>query len=211
MGNKGNIKKLPQTFYSRPDVLQISKELLGKFIVSNFNGERTAGMIVETEAYAGETDKASHAYNGRKTQRTQIMYRDGGVAYVYLIYGIYHLFNIVTGSEDVPHAVLIRAVEPAEGTEIMLRRRGLAKVNHRLCGGPGLLTQALGITGAHTGLSLSGDTIWLEDRGLCINKDDISEGPRIGVDYAGEHAKLPWRFQIRDNIWVSRRKSLRNL
>lgn len=196
--------KLSTDFYIRSDVLRLSREVLGKVIVTNFDNRRTAGMIVETEAYAGETDKASHAYNSRKTQRTEVLYRAGGVAYVYLIYGIYHLFNIVTGPAGTPHAVLIRAVEPLEGIDLMLQRRKHVKVTRRLCAGPGMLTQALGITSAYTGISLLGDNIWLEDRGIIIPDDMITTGPRVGVEYAGAHAKRPWRFRITANPWVSR-------
>jgi len=196
-------KVLPLDFYRRPDVVQISRELLGKFLVTNFDGQRTAGMIVETEAYAGITDRASHAYNGRHTSRTRVMYRAGGVAYVYLIYGMYHLFNIITNREGVPHAVLIRALEPSEGLEVMMRRRGLSKPDARLTAGPGRLTQALDITTAHNGLELTGASIWLEDRGVNIRVQDIVAGPRVGVAYAGPDAQKPWRFRIKGNPWVS--------
>ncbi len=196
---------LPFSFYRRSDVVQISKELLGKFLVTEIDGRRTAGMIVETEAYAGITDRASHAYNGRHSNRTAVMYRAGGVAYVYLIYGMYHLFNIVTNAEGVPDAVLIRAVEPAEGVEIMLKRRKIKKIDYKLTAGPGRLTRALGITVAHTGVPLNEAPIWLEDRRVAVRDDDITAGPRIGVDYAGSHAELPWRFWIRGNPWVSKK------
>ena len=140
------MSKLQADFYQREDDLLISRELLGKVLYTNFHGELTSGIIVETEAYAGTTDKASHAYGGRRTKRTKIMYSPGGYAYVYLCYGIHHLFNIVTNKENIPHAVLIRAIQPRDGIEIMLQRRNKKKVDHSLTSGPGSLTRALGIT-----------------------------------------------------------------
>ena len=201
------MSKLPLSFYLRDNVVQISRDLLGKFLVTDIGGEGiTAGKIVETEAYAGEIDRASHAFGGRYTKRTQVMYEEGGRAYVYFIYGFYNLFNIITNEFRTPHAILIRAIEPAEGIEIMLKRRKMDKVKPNLCAGPGLLTQALGITRDHNGISLLGDVVWLEDRGITIPKKEISAGPRVNVHYAGKDALLPWRFSIKDNKWVSKAK-----
>jgi DNA-3-methyladenine glycosylase len=197
-------KKLTRSFYTRENVVDISRELLGKFLVTKIKGKVTSGMITETEAYNGIEDRASHAFNGRRTQRTEIMYCDGGTAYVYLCYGIHHLFNIVTNKKDVPHAVLIRAVQPAEGAELMAKRRKKRESDYSLTAGPGSLSQALGITTRYTGLSLLDDIIWVEHRGVVISENDIVSSRRIGVDYAGEHALFPWRFTIRDNPWVSK-------
>lgn len=198
---------LPEDFYTRKHVVQIAKDLLGKVLVTDFEGISTSGMIVETEAYAGVGDKASHAYGGRRTARTETMYSRGGVAYVYLCYGIHHLFNVVTNAEDIPHAVLIRAVEPLEGLDMMLARRGKPKLTPQLTAGPGALSQALGINTGHTGLSLNTHII-IEDRGIKILPRDIVAGTRVGVAYAEEDAYLPYRFWVKDNPYVSKGKGL---
>ncbi len=198
------MSKLPLSFYSRPDVVQISRELLGKFLLTEIDGVRTGGMIVETEAYSGENDKACHAHLGRRTARTQIMYQQGGVAYVYLIYGLHHLFNIVTNEEGKADAVLIRAIEPTEGVEEMLLRRQMQKKEKRLTAGPGVMSKALGISRKQYGEPLSGPPVWVEDRQLKISEKEIIARPRVGVAYAGEDALLPWRFSIKNNPWVSK-------
>jgi len=200
------MNKLPLEFYTRPDVVQIAQELLGKVLVTQVEGQLTEGIIVETEAYSGRNDKACHANDGLRTARTEIMYGQGGVSYVYLCYGIHHLFNIVTNVEGLADAVLIRAVEPLTGMDLMLQRRKMAEPAYRLTAGPGSMSKALGITTTHYGLSLSGDTIWLEDRGIEIVESNIVTGIRVGVDYAGEHAKYHWRFSIKGNKWVSKAK-----
>ena len=200
--------KLQESFYTREDVVVIAKELLGKVLVTKINGEHTSGMIVETEAYFGSTDKASHAFGNRRTSRTEIMYRKGGVAYVYLCYGIHHLFNIVTNVEDVPHAVLIRAVEPIEGIEYMLERRRKKMLQPSLTAGPGALSMALGIHTRQSGLELYSHEIWLEDRGIEIEVKDIIASTRVGVAYAKEDALLPYRFFIKGNKYVSKGKGL---
>ena len=188
--------KLLKEFYLREDVVKISRELLGKVLYTRFNGQLTGGIIIETEAYAGVTDKASHAYNNRRTQRTEIMYREGGVAYVYLCYGMHALFNIVTNKKDIPHAILIRALKPFEGLDIMLKRRNKTKSDKMLTAGPGTITKALGIEVKHTDLSLLNDSIWIEDKGINVNTEKIKATTRIGIDYAGEDARLPYRFLI---------------
>lgn len=188
--------KLDKTFYQRDDVIQISKELLGKYLYTRWNGITTGGIITETEAYAGINDKASHAYGNRKTKRTQVMYETGGTAYVYLCYGIHSLFNVVTNKEGIPHAVLIRAIQPVEGIDIILKRRNKILPDKSLTTGPGSVTQALGIHFSHTGISLRSNKIWIEDKGLTIPDNEIIIGPRVGIDYAGEDAKLPYRFRI---------------
>ena len=197
-------KKLPRSFYIRDDVVTISRELLGKFLMTKFNGVVTGGMIVETEAYNGIEDRASHAFNGRRTKRTEIMYSPGGIVYVYLCYGIHHLFNVVTNKNDTPHAVLIRAIEPLDGIELMLKRRRKSELTRNLCAGPGSMSQSLGITTYNTGLDLLGNTIWIEDRGIALKKNEIVSSKRIGVEYAGEHAKRLWRFTIKGNQWASK-------
>lgn len=199
---------LPESFYTRKDVVQIAKDLIGKVLVTNFNNEYTAGMIVETEAYAGVVDKASHAYGGRRTSRTEVMYCDGGTAYVYLCYGIHHLFNVVTYKKDIPHAVLVRAVEPLDGIEYMLERRGKEKLVPALTAGPGAMSAAMGINKLHTGLILAGPEVYIEDRGIKINAKDIEEGTRVGVAYAEDDAMLPYRFWLKGNKYVSKAKGL---
>lgn len=195
--------KLTAGFYGGTDVLAIGRTLLGKLLVTNVQGVITAGRIVETEAYNGVVDKASHAYNGRRTKRTEVMYRQGGAAYVYLIYGIHHLFNVVTNVAGVPHAVLIRAVEPVWGVEEMLLRTGKQKVDDTLTRGPGNVSKALGISTLHTGFDLLGDEIYLLDDGIAYPESEIAATPRIGVDYAGEDALLPYRFYLKGNKYVS--------
>jgi DNA-3-methyladenine glycosylase len=181
---------LKKSFYQREDVLTIGRELLGKFLFTNIGGEMTGGMIIETESYKGAEDKACHAYNNRRTARTEVMFAPGGVAYIYFCYGMHHLFNIVTNKKDIPHAVLIRAIQPLFGIETMLKRRK----KRPLAAGPGSLTQALGMNRSHNGLSLQGPTIWLEDRQVPISPEQITASSRIGIAYAEEHALLPWRF-----------------
>lgn len=198
---------LPEAFYTRKDVVKIAKELLGKVLVTNFGGVLTAGIIVETEAYAGVTDKASHAYGGRRTPRTEVMYMQGGTAYVYLCYGIHHLFNVVTNVRDVPHAVLIRAVEPVAGVDLMLDRRGKEHLQPSLTAGPGAMSVALGIHTAHTGLSLLGGEVYIEEGGK-IKEMQIVAATRVGVAYAMDDALRPYRFYLKDNKYVSKGKGL---
>lgn len=199
---------LPKSFYIREDVVSIARDLLGKVLVTNIDGQTTSGMIVETEAYVGVNDKASHAYGGRRTKRTEIMYHEGGVAYVYLCYGIHHLFNVVTNIEGVPHAVLIRAVEPLENIPLMLERRSKPGQDTTLTAGPGAMSQALGIKTGHTGLALNTDPIYIEDRAMIIKDSSIEKRSRVGVAYAKEDALLPYRFSIMGNKYVSKGKGL---
>lgn len=192
-------------FYTRPDVVQVAKDLLGKYLVTHFDGQLTAGKIVETEAYRAPNDRACHAFGNRRTARTEVMFATGGRAYVYLCYGIHHLFNVVTGPKDEAHAVLVRAVEPIENMEAMLSRRGMEHLVRRLTAGPGALTQALGISTQHSGLSLldPNSLIWLEDRGEVVLETNIIASPRVGVGYAGDCAHWPWRFRVADSQWTS--------
>ncbi|HYV91572.1 MAG TPA: DNA-3-methyladenine glycosylase [Chitinophagales bacterium] len=196
--------KLPKEFYLRENVLQITTELLGKFLVTKINGAITGGMITEAEAYAGEIDSASHAFKGRRTRRNEIMFAHGGTAYVYICYGIHHLFNVVTNQKDIPHAILIRGIEPTEGIEVMLKRRKMKAPNFSLTAGPGALSQAMGIHVRHTGLDLLGDIIWIEDRGVKIPPRKILRTIRVGVESSGKDARLPYRYIIKDNPWVTR-------
>ncbi len=200
------MQKLPRSFYTRTDVVQVSKELLGKYLVTNIGGEITAGKIVETEAYRAPDDKACHAYNNRRTDRTEVMFAEGATAYVYLCYGIHHLFNVVTAQKDMAHAVLIRAVEPIDNIEAMLQRRNMAKPQRRLTAGPGTLAQALGITTPLTGVDLTAadSPIWIEDRGDEIPPENIIASPRVGIAYAEECVDWPWRFRVKDSEWTSK-------
>jgi DNA-3-methyladenine glycosylase len=191
---QSGLSKLKPEFYTRDDAVEVARELLGKVLCSSIDGSLSKAVITETEAYAGVDDRASHAYGGRRTHRTEPMYAAGGVAYVYLCYGIHHLFNVVTGSAENPLAVLIRAGSPLAGIEMMLARRGKTGIDRTLLAGPGSLAQALGIRTRHTGMSLAGNTIWIEDHGIEISSDAIAVGSRIGIDYAGEDAARPYRF-----------------
>jgi DNA-3-methyladenine glycosylase len=199
-------RKLPPSFYERSDVVTIAKELIGKILATTFNDQLTAGRIVETEAYNGIVDKASHAYNNRRTNRTEIMYAAGGVSYVYLCYGIHHLFNVVTNVKDTPAAVLIRAVEPIIGIDTMLLRCNKIKARFDLTRGPGNVSKALGIFTKHTGLNLITDQIFIVEDDFTYDESTIVATPRIGVDYAAEHALLPYRFAVKDNKYVSGKK-----
>lgn len=197
------MKKLPRAFYTRSDVLEVSRDLLGKkLVVRASNDSRVAGLIVETEAYRGPSDKASHAYKGRRTPRTETMYGIGGTAYVYFVYGMYNQFNVVTNIEDVPHAVLVRALEPVEGLDLIRRRRP-RRSEYELTSGPGRLCVAMGIDRKLDKADLLGDQVWIED-GVSISPRQIARGPRVGIDYAEEWAAKPWRFWVRDNPFVSR-------
>ena len=189
--------KLKESFYLQDDVVMITRELLGKYLLTNIDGVLCVGIITETEAYAGTSDRASHAYGGKRSNRTEVMFHEGGIAYVYLCYGIHSLFNIVTNVENVPHAVLIRAIHPMSGIDEMLKRTKKSKTGSGLTNGPGKLSKALGIHHKPTGVSLSGNKIWLEDRGVKIDEKDILVTPRIGIDYAGDDALLPYRFLLK--------------
>lgn len=202
------MKKLSRDFYTQPNVVEIARDLIGKKLVTNINNEVSAGIIVETEAYSGKNDKACHAHMQKKTKRTQVMFELGGHAYVYLCYGIHNLFNIVTNIKGQADAVLIRAIKPLEGFEIMNKRRNQPKPKYRISSGPGCLSEALGINRNHYGLDLTGKQIWIEESDYALKK--IQSSPRIGVDYAGEDAKLPWRFYEKDNPWVSMKNAFKD-
>lgn len=197
--------KLPRDFYTRPNVLTVARDLLGKLlVVPAEDGRRVSGMIVEVEAYRGPEDRASHAYGGRRTRRTETMYGLGGFAYVYFVYGMYYQFNVVCNLPDIPHAILVRAVEPVEGIELMRERRH-QHPDHNLTNGPGKLCIALGIDRRLNNADLLSDRVWLEEYAH-ISPRRIARGPRIGIDYAEEWIDKPWRFWLRDNPYVSRKR-----
>jgi DNA-3-methyladenine glycosylase len=203
------MNKLPLDFYRRNDVLSISRELLGKLLVTRWAGTETIGRIVECEAYAGVMDKASHASGGRRTARNEVMYGPAGFSYVYLCYGIHHLFNIVTNEPGIPHAVLIRAVEPVKGIKHMLSRTGKEKTgDFTLTRGPGNVSKALGILTVHSGISLRSRELFVADDGFIFPSGQITTSPRIGVEYAGSDANLPYRFFIKGSPYVSGRKKV---
>ena len=194
--------KLPLEFYTQEEVCFVAKSMLGKTLVVEHEDCVLKAKIVETEAYNGVVDKASHAFGDRFTSRTKTMYLAGGVSYVYLCYGIHHLFNVVTGIEGDPKAVLIRAVEPLEGTQKMLNNRRLTRFSVRVTSGPGALTQAMGISTLDNGVSLLHNRIYLEEGEDQI--EPIVETTRIGVDYAKEDALLPYRYYLSGNSFVSK-------
>jgi len=213
MSNLGNIlngqgyEVLQKPFYDRPNVTVIAQQLLGKLLTTTFNGIITAGRIVETEAYNGAVDRASHAYGNRRTNRTEVMFGKPGTAYVYLCYGIHHLFNVVTDREEIPHAILIRAVEPVIGVAIMQERTKKRVLDNTITRGPGNVSKALGIFTHHTGLDLITSNIKILDDGFRYKKKDIVVTTRIGVEYAGPDALLPYRYIVKNNPYVSGRRS----
>lgn len=204
-------KKLPRQFYTRSDTLLIARELLGqRLVVPTPDGARVSGRIVETEAYMGPEDRAAHSFGNRRTPRTEAMYGAGGMAYVYFIYGMYFQFNVVTGPLSIPHAVLVRALEPLEGLEVMRARRPV-KNDRDLTNGPGKLCIAMSIDRSLNRADLRGDVIWIEAGERAVAGREIASGPRVGIDYAGEFVDKPWRFWIRDNPYVSKTKAPKDL
>ena len=196
--------KLRREFYTHSSVVTVARELLGKLlVVPSSSGKRVSGMIVETEAYRGPNDRAAHSYGGRRTKRTETMYGLGGTAYVFFVYGMYNQFNVVTNVKDAPHAVLIRALEPVEGIELMRKRRR-GQPDHNLTNGPGKLCIALGIDRKLDAADLLGNKVWIEE-GEKISRPLIASGPRIGIDYAEDWIHKPWRFWIKDSPFVSRK------
>ena len=196
--------KIPFSYYLNQDVIFLAKDLLGKVLFTQINGEITSGIIVETEAYNGIQDKASHAYGGRRTGRTETLYNQGGISYVYLCYGIHNLFNVVSSVNGEPHAVLIRAIEPLTGKDIMEARRKMPAIKPAISSGPGSAAKALGIDRSFNEKDLTGDEIWIEDHNIRYTDHEIAASPRVGVAYAGEDAFLPWRFFIKGNKYVSK-------
>ena len=200
-------KKLDHSFYDRKNVVKIARDLLGKILVTQFDGIRSSGRIVETEAYNGVNDRACHAFGGRRTARTEHIYGGPGTVYVYICYGMHHLFNVITNKKDIPHAVLIRALDPIEGVEHMLARTGKPLPDFTLTKGPGNLARALGMSKIHTGQNLFSDEIFIEDDGMRYKKDQVTITKRIGVESAREDAELPYRFIVKGNPYVSAKKS----
>jgi DNA-3-methyladenine glycosylase len=196
--------KLTESYYHSDNVVVLSRDLIGKYLFTCIDGVTAGGYIVETEAYNGIVDKASHAYGNRQTPRTKTMFMQGGIAYVYLCYGIHEMFNIVTSVEGQPHAILIRAINPTEGLDVMLSRRNMLAVKPNITSGPGSVAKALGITRGINAFSLQSDTIWIEDRGLVFECESIAAVPRIGVSYAADDALLPYRFYVKGNPFVSK-------
>lgn len=186
---------IPVEFYRQTNVVDLAQSLLGKVLVTNFEGEITRGLIVETEAYNGVIDKASHAYGGRRTKRNEAMYQAGGIAYVYLCYVLHYLFNVVTSIENDPKAVLIRGILPMNQHDLVQLRRKQNKIHHNIGIGPGKASQCMGINTSHNSKKLIGNEIWLEEHGLIPPPHEIIIGPRIGVGYAGNDALLPYRFR----------------
>ena len=185
---------IPESYFHNQDVLFLAEDLIGKYLFTNIEGQLCGGIITETEAYQGVTDRACHAFGGRRTARNEVMYAQGGVIYVFLCYGIHHLLNFVTNQEGIPDAILIRSILPTHGEELILQRTGKTRITPTSMQGPGRVSKALGITTQHNGNTLPSDMIWLEDRQLAISKEEILRTPRIGIDYAGEDALLPYRF-----------------
>ena len=196
------MKKLPLSFYLRDDVVQIARDLLGKVLVTDWGEGKTTGRIVETEAYQGTEDRASHASKGL-TDRTEVMFGEGGTAYVYLCYGIHQMFNIVTNRHGTPDAVLIRAVEPLEGVDLMLRRTGKKKQDATLASGPGRVGKAFGFHTSQCGQLLTSEELYIADDGFKVPDGLIGASARVGVDYAGEHAGWHYRFFFKGSPYVS--------
>jgi DNA-3-methyladenine glycosylase len=197
------MKKIPLSFYTRKNVVEIARDLLGKIVVTNIDGFVTSGRIVETEAYVGLTDKASHSFGGRRTARNEHMYAVAGTAYIYICYGMHQMLNIVTNAKDIPDAVLIRAIEPLEGIEIMAQRTGKLTSDKTISRGPGNVGKALGIFKHHSGLHLLDEEIYLLDDGNKVYKENIGNSKRIGVESAGADGLLPYRFYVKSNRYVS--------
>ena len=194
---------VPRHFYSDPNPVKVARGLLGKIVRVKGKSGDCAARIVETEAYGGAQDRASHAWRGR-TRRNESMFGAPGTAYVYLCYGIHRMFNVVTGPTGWPAAVLIRGVEPMEGAERMARRRGVSVDDFRLSAGPGALTEAMGIESDADRCDLVSGSIRIEDDGVRYPRTKIQAGRRVGVSYAGQAANFLWRFSVRRNPWVSR-------
>ena len=197
------MKKLPVTFYKRKDVVIVARELIGKVVVTNMDGLITSGRIVETEAYVAHIDKASHSFGGRRTAKNEHMYATAGTAYVYICYGMHQMLNVVTNDKDIPDAVLIRAIEPLEGIDIMLKRTGKPKMDFTLTRGPGNVGKALGIFKKHSGSHLLDEEIYLADDGFKTKDNEIGISKRIGVESAFPDSELPYRFYMKGNKYVS--------
>lgn len=198
------MEKIPLSFYKRKEVISIARELLGKIVVTHFDGQYTSGRIVETEAYVGITDKASHSFGGKRTARNEHMYAAAGTAYVYICYGMHHMLNVVTNDAEVPDAILIRAIEPLQGPDIMQQRTGKKPGDKSITRGPGNVAKALGIFKHHSGRPLLHDELYLADDGYTLPAELLGSSARIGVESAGADGLLPYRFYVKGNPFVSR-------
>lgn len=197
---------LPIEFYLKSDVVSLARDLIGKLIVSEIEGAMTSGIIVETEAYKAPEDKASHAYNNKLTSRTMTMFEEGGISYIYLVYGFHHLFNVVTGSEGTAHAILVRAIQPVENIELMMSRRSSDSLSYNLTNGPGKWTEAMGIN-----RGLNGVKLYMPDSPIKIyrteniyTEKEIISSPRVGIPYAEDYIDKPWRFRLKGNAWIGK-------
>ena len=184
-------------YFLNDDVVGLARDLLGKYVFTQIDGQIAGGYITETEAYKGFNDRGSHAFGGRRTKRNEMMYAEGGRAYVYLCYGMHCMLNFVSNKEGIPDAVLIRGIMPTHGEELILKRTGKSKSGVSLTDGPGKVCKPLGITLTENGILHNCNTLWLEDRGKNVSDKEVIVGPRVGIDYAGEDAKLPWRFRVK--------------
>lgn len=198
------INKLPLSFYQRDDVVLIARELIGKDIYSNIGGQLCAGTIIETEAYCGPSDRGSHAFDNRRTPRNDMMFQAGGLVYMYICYGIHNMLNIVSGTEGLSRAILIRALQPHTGIDAMRERRSIFNKDQRLCQGPGALAQAMGLNKVHNGADLQKDVIWIMDAGTRYSEADIMASARVGMNFEGPYKTIPWRFYLKGNQYVSR-------
>lgn len=194
-------KILKPKFFQSDNVVGLARQLIGYRIYTNINDQLTSGIVTETEAYAGQGDKACHAHLGRFTKRTSVMYEPGGIAYIYLCYGIHHLFNIVTNTKGKADAILIRAFEPQNGIDTMLKRRGKSTLDKTLTSGPGNVSKALGLDKSHNQNSVCSKQIGFES--TKPKNLEVVETTRVGIDYAGDDAKLPWRFYDKNSKFVS--------
>ncbi len=196
--------KIPLSFFQHEDVVQISRDLLGKKLFTLIDGQLCGGIIVETEAYRGPEDRGSHAYNGKRTPRNEMMYGQGGLVYMYICYGIHDMLNIVTGAEGTSHALLIRAIEPTVGIETMRIRRNVFDKDTRLCQGPGALAKAMGLTKLHNGIPITSEQIWIEEFDIRYGEEEIVAAPRVGMNFDGPYKTIPWRFYVKGNKFVSK-------
>lgn len=197
-------KKLSLEFYRRDDTLKIASELLGKDLFTRIDEKICGGKIIETEAYCGPEDRGSHAFNDRRSPKNEMMYNSGGLVYMYICYGIHNMLNIVTGREGSSHAILIRAIEPHTGLDLMRERRNIFNKDQRLCQGPGALTEALGLTKKYNGFDILGDEIWISDSEQSIPNNQIMSSARIGMNFEGHYKYIPWRFYLKGNTFVSK-------
>ena len=201
------VKKLGESFYRRTDVTVVARDLLGKILVTCFDGRLTSGRIVETEAYTGVDDRASHAYGGRRNARLEPLYAGPGTVYMYICYGLHHLFNVVTNKTGIPHVVLVRALEPLDGIDTMLERTGRIEPGNNLTRGPGNMSRALGLSKMHSSGTLLSNEIYIQDDGTRYKTDEVRVTTRIGIDGAGADSLLPYRYIVVGSKWVSGRKS----